>query len=322
MLAIVGDRRTESRRRSSVDWDTKASVRTTPRRMLPPDWLQRFRPFPADLVPIATHPLILAKGLDSEVLIQHLYRYLTFTVRLEQDAVNPVLRSIGSDSMFGFVDDGAKLDALRFYVDEAYHALFSQDAARQLIPYMGLNPTSYLASSPPCFSALEAKLRAAPEEDRPILSFLFATVSETLITGTLVEAPKSPEVEPAIRELLMDHARDEATHHAYFSRLFDQFWPRLSGSDRSRFSDVFGEFIGSFLDPDFRTLDRMLRALGLSGDEASRVLGDSYPSGRARGIVEAYSAATRALLHRNGVRCKPQVTTFDTTTPVIEEERL
>jgi hypothetical protein len=290
--------------------------------MLPPDGLQKFRPFPAALVPIATHPLILAKGLDSEVLIQHLYRYLTFTVRLEQDAVNPVLRSIGSDPMFGFVDDGAKLDAFRFYVDEAYHALFSQDAAQQLIPYMGLNPASYLANLPPCFSTLEAKLRAASEEDRPILSFLFATVSETLITGTLVEAPKSSEVEPAIRELLMDHARDEAMHHAYFSRLFDQFWPRLSGSDRSRFSDVFGEFIGSFLDPDFRTLDRMLRALGLSGDEASRVLGDSYPSGRARGVVEAYSAATRALLHRNGVRCKPQVTTFDTITPVIEEERV
>jgi hypothetical protein len=317
--ATYGEKIATSKRRPSGDWDTKASVRAMPRRLLPPDGLQRFRPFPTALVPIATHPLIQAKGLDREVLTQHLYRYLMFTVRLEQDAINPVLRSIGSDPLFGFVDDGAKLDAFRFYVDEAYHALFSQDAARQLIPYMRLDPAAYLIDPPPCLSALEAKLRVAPADDRSILSFLFATVSETLITGTLVEAPKSPEVEPAIRELLMDHARDEATHQAYFSSVFNQFWPRLSGADRSRFSGVFGEFIGSFLDPDFRTLSRMLWSLGLSSDETARVLGDSYPSGRARGIVEAYSAATRALLHRNAVDCEPRVTTFDATTLIIEE---
>jgi hypothetical protein len=270
-------------------------------------------------VPIAAHPLIQAKGLVGEVLTQHLYRYLTFTVRLEQDAVNPVLRSVGSDPMFKFIDEIAKLEAFQFYVDEAYHAYFSQDAARQLIPHMSLDPATYLVDPHPCFSTLEAKLQTASVEDRTTISFMFATVSETLITGTLVEAPKSPEVEPAIRELLMDHARDEALHHAYFSRVFDQLWPRLSESDRSRLSGVFGEFIGSFLDPDFRTLDRMLRLLGLSGDESARVLGDSYPAGQARGVVEAYSAATRALLHRNGVRCEPRVATFEGTTPIIGE---
>jgi len=104
-------------------WFERSAVRRMPRRTLAevtPDEL-----FPPELVPIAGHPLTrgLPPHLFDEVLVQHTYRCLDFTAKLEHLVVNGAVLGIAHDTLGVRVHEDMRFDAYKIYCDEAYHAL-------------------------------------------------------------------------------------------------------------------------------------------------------------------------------------------------------
>jgi hypothetical protein len=115
------------------NWFDRATVRKAPRRLLEPEDAGRY-PFSPDLVPLAAHPLVraLPPRAFERVLIQHLYRYLDFTAKLEHLVVNRTVLGIAHDTIGVELPEAMRFDAYKIYCDEAFHALFSADLARQV----------------------------------------------------------------------------------------------------------------------------------------------------------------------------------------------
>lgn len=260
-------------RTAFANWDRRASVRSSPRRILPEDIGD---PFPVDLVPVAKHELV--KGLRPEffrrLITQQLYRYLHFTAKLEFMVVNYVVLGISQGSIHVPIPDQMRFDALKIYCDEAYHGYFSVDLMRQVQERTGIVPA---VPDEPYFLRRLSALKARHKPDQAgFIDLLFTIVSETLITASLTEISKSRDVTEAVVEVLNDHALDEGRHHAYFASYLTYLWASLDRAERTFAGRLFPELIDIFLNPDLPSIGSELRGYGLGADEVARVLAEVF----------------------------------------------
>lgn len=253
-------------------WFERAAVRTAPRRELDDSPLL----FPPELVPIARHPLVVALGADvrDQVLAQHLYRYLDFTAKLEHLVVNRTALAIAHGTVGVELPEEMRFDAYKIYCDEAYHALFSYDLARQARARSGIEPR--LPAQPWFLRRLAEIQQTAPAELRPLVELLFVIVSETLISATLADVPADPDVAPAVRDAIRDHAIDEGRHHAYFAAFLRRLWGSLDRPTRRAAAVLVPRLVDAFLRPDVDAARAELLGYGMARDDVEHVLADVY----------------------------------------------
>lgn len=275
-------------------WESRASVRNAPRRVLEEDARSGKLFFPPELVPVLDHPLVKARGdaAARELLLQRLNVYLDFTADLEQSAVNPVAQLI-SRRRIGFpLPERMIEDAYKICADESWHALFSDDLQRQLAAVTGTRPV--LPVEPQFLARLRAIEAEAPREIAGLPKLFFTIVSETLISSILSGIPSDRRVVGAVRELVADHAQDEGRHHAFFSDVFRRVWPELSPREKRLVGPLLAEFVFAFLEPDYPALLRMVESVGLTEAEAREAVGETHPPAVvAAGIREATSSTLR-----------------------------
>ncbi|MEU7058739.1 diiron oxygenase [Streptomyces sp. NPDC046197] len=272
-------------------WYERAGVRQAPRRRLENDEQGRHY-FSPDLVPIARHPLVknLPAGRFEEVLVQHLYRYLDFTARLEYVVVNRTVLGIAQGSIGVQLPEEMRFDAYKIYCDEAYHTLFSVDLSRQVQQRTGIAPR--LPAEPYFLLRLREILEELPSEHRALAEMLFVIVSETLISATLAEVPERPDVVAAVRGTIRDHALDEGRHHAYFAVFLRYLWGQLSPAERRWSARLIPQLIEAFLRPDLPAVRQELAGYGLTADDAERVLAETYTPEAVRSHLAATSRQT------------------------------
>lgn len=255
-----------------------------------------FRP---DLVPATAHPIIERRDPEvmNELLVRHLYTYLDFTEHLEHSVVNQVAFSLGRSKYGLKIPRNMELDAYKLYVDEAYHAMFSADLAAQVEEATGIRNT-YTDS--PAFLDKLGRIRDSVSPDlRWLVDVLFTVVSETLISGTLTRIPSDKRVVQGVREVIKDHADDEAIHHAYFAQLLNFVWPSLSDKEIREVGKFVPDFILGFLEPDYASLRHNLREVGLNAAEVEDVVKDSYPKELV--VASAADVAKVTLRHFRNV---------------------
>lgn len=284
------------------NWYAQASVRVKPRRRLEEEEEMGKTFFPADLVVIAQHPLVCERGpaVQRELMIRHLYRYLDFTTSLEHELVNSAVRRIVTKGTDFNLPDAMLFDAYKLYCDEAYHALFSEDLKRQICERTRILPAQ---RGEPSFLQWFRKLQADHSPDLSgLLEIFFAVVSETLITATLVQVPRDRRVVTAVRELIADHALDEAIHHKYFSHLFRTVWPQLGTSQKRILGPLLPEFTLQFLQPDLEGAVQNLLSVGMDRETAEQVVSESYPRERVQAGIRSMARATLRLFDEQEVR--------------------
>lgn len=273
------------------NWDERAAVRIAPRRRLTEEEGQTSY-FSAELVPIARHSLITAlpSATFQEILIQHLYRYLDFTAKLEYLVVNRTVLGIALGSVGVDMPEEMRFDAYRIYCDEAYHGLFSIDLARQVAERTQVVPR--LPSEPFFLIRLRHILSNLPPEDRGLAELLFVIISETLISGILADIPSASQVAAAVRDAIRDHAMDEGRHHSYFAQFLGFLWHQLSPVQRCRAGALVPQLIDAFLRPDLNAIRQELRAYGVDPDDIENVIHDVYRPEvvRAHRIACSYQA--------------------------------
>lgn len=283
-------------------WYTHAAVRTKPRRMLFEEEEKEGKTyFPIDLVPIAQHPKVIALGpsVIRSVIIQHLYTYLTFTEKLEHEVVNSVARQLAQGEIGIDIPEEMRFDAFKIYCDEAYHALFSADLKRQIAVTTGDNPN--FEDKPIFLMKLRDIQKSLPEEMRQIAEVFFVIVSETLISKTLIKIPKDEQVISVVREVIQDHAEDEALHHTFFAFLLEILWPQLSQSQREVIGPLLPQFILNFMMPNFASMEQELRKWKLRPNEIKRVLNESYPPELMISISRETAKGILYYFKRNGI---------------------
>ncbi|HET6356855.1 diiron oxygenase [Streptomyces sp.] len=274
-------------------WYDRASVRQAPRRTILEDdtALQFFSP---DLVPVAQHPLV--KGLPERVfnaiLVQHLYRYLDFTAKLEYLVVNRTLVGIAHGSTGVRVPEEMRFDALKMYCDEAYHALSAVDLRRQVEHHSGVR--AQLPDEPFFLRRLQQILAELPAEERALAELLFVVISETLISASLAEIPDSDDLVPAVRNSIRDHALDEGRHHAYFAVFLRHLWAQLLPRERQFAGRLVPKLMDAFLLPDLESLRTELTGYGLSADQVEQIIAEVYTPE----VLSRHSRATSRMTRR------------------------
>jgi hypothetical protein len=257
-------------------WYERAGVRQAERRVLSEGAGDVNAFFSPDLVPLARHPLVraLPDQVFDELLIQHLYRYLDFTAKLETLVVNRTILGIAHGTVGVELPEEMRFDAFKMYCDEAYHALFSVDLARQVTARTGVRPR--LPAEPFFLRRLRQIQEELPPADRPLAELLFVVVSETLISAYLADVPEAQDVEPAVREMIRDHAIDEGRHHAFFAVFLRFLWARLDPDERRRAAVLAPRLIDAFLRPDLDAIRLELAGYGLSRSAAEQITGEVY----------------------------------------------
>ena len=286
------------------DWDRKASVRTSPPRLLCREETQGKIYFMPEVVPVAQHPALLARDLSDTLLIEHLYTYLNFTTVLEHNVINVVAQQIAQGQVTVDLSPAMRIDAFKVYCDEGYHALFCAHLIQQVESVTGI---PFRPRAIPSFLQRLRGLQASvAQEFSQMAEICFSVVSETLITQTLARTAKDTRVVDAVRHVMADHAQDEARHHAYFADLFEIIWPQLSAREQATVGPLLPQFIMGFLEPDIATLRNLLSFYGLRAGTIQDVLDECYPTVQVLDDARAAAQTTLRLFTRCGVLEEPQ----------------
>ena len=301
MSIIAGNSTRPSYRGSLWNWDERATVRVHPRRVLSAEEADGKLYFAPEMVPATQHPRVaaLGPGVVRRLFINHLYRYLDFTAHLEHDVVNSVASCIALGKTGFDLPPDIMHDAYKLYCDEAYHALFSADLRRQVEAATQI--TAGQPTLPRALRVLHDIEQRSPPELRVVARLFFVIVSETLISSTLVQIPRDDRIITAVRNMIADHAEDEARHHAYFAALLDVLWPRMTTKQRAFVGPLLPRFILAFLEPDFASIKDGLVSCGLGQEEAAQVVEESYPRQQLIAGVRSMAKATIRLCERNGI---------------------
>jgi hypothetical protein len=279
----------------STEWNEKASLR----------WLNLCGPesvaqhgernfFSPQLVRVNAHPLVQRRGHDTHKRLQrrHLYRYLAATEAIEIEMVNPALRFV----MASPIAPDFALDAYKVYTDEGFHALMCTDLRRNLaqgdMPYL----LRYRSS------ALEQTLaltQVASREDAELILLVIACVNETMIAASLSQATDA-SVYPALRELVMAHARDEASHNVYFSGLLTDVFPRLSRREQSLLRELMPDIFQRLHLSDLDGVRADLAMEGFDADERDLIVHETFEGPVDHAGMRRVCASSLHMLRRCG----------------------
>jgi hypothetical protein len=279
-------------------WDERAGVRVGPRRVLTGDAARADReagltPFPVRLIPYYHHEGLAGLSPEDRTALaaRHLYDYLNYTVHLETSVVNRGVVVIAHGDVGLPLTTRTRLDALRIYCDEGYHALTTLDAIDQMEQATGVPALPY-DFAPRLRRLARSSERFLP--DQPDLARLLqVVVFETVVTSILSEVPRDGTVYRLVREVVGDHARDEAMHYAFFLRFFTELWGALPAATRTAVGRAIPRFVDDCLRPDLAGARASLVATGLDGALADAVLDDCYDEASVRSTMRT---AARHLL--------------------------
>ncbi|MEO1429198.1 MAG: diiron oxygenase [Cyanobacteria bacterium J06633_8] len=278
-------------------WNERSWIRSKPMRQ---DSIVGL-PFSPDLVPLASHFAITQDhNLWMTVLAYRLLAHLQFTTLLELNHVNPVCSALSLGSAPIDLNIQQRNDALKIYCDEGGHALFVELFSNQVKETFSLGDS--VLGRPIFEKVIENIIAENQTELSPdLIKLFFVTISETLVTKILKQVPSDPKVANVVRNVIGDHAADEALHGAYFQALFPLLWQNLSSLEKLEMVKILPRLVWAFLGPDYDVEYNVLRALDFSDVDAKGILQEVFvPSEVAAGVKQAASPTLR-MFEKAGV---------------------
>ena len=171
--------------------------------------------------PILNHEKL--KFLDNSqrryVTALQLLEFLIKTTKFEVDYVNRVANSLALGKYKFDIPKILKLDALKIYTDEGYHAYFSQKISDQIMDY--LNVKDDLMPYVVKFFDKVDNIKSKFDKKYDYLSDLSTVIiAESMICQDISEEMKGIVYEP-IRISFREHLHDEYFHSNFFKTIFN-----------------------------------------------------------------------------------------------------
>jgi hypothetical protein len=264
-------------------------------------------PFSPDLVPLAAHHTIYEdSNCWMTVLAYRLLAHLQFTTLLELNHVNPICSSLAQGQAPTSLTTQQRNDALRIYCDESGHALFVELFSTQVEETFRLNRSAI--GRPQFDLTLEQIIASHQTRLNPnLIKLFFVTISETLVTKVLNNVPHDPQVASVVRDVIGDHAADEALHSVYFRNLFPVLWNILSPYDKEEVGQILPQLVWAFLGPDRQVDYNILRQLGFNVNDAQGILEQVYVQRQVAQVVRQAARPTLKMFDSAGIFTIPAV---------------
>ncbi|MCX2543272.1 diiron oxygenase [Pseudomonas sp. COW5] len=270
-------------------WESRATIRTRPRRILEDD---------ARLIyPLSRQPLVLSETFLREcpdqrdfALVQTLYKFINDVVIFETEIVDKTARSIAKNRFAVAFPFACRYDAMTVVVDEDYHALVAMDFMQQTVAMTGIEPIE-LPNEIELSRAIPAAVELAPEHLRSAVELICVAIAENTVTGDVAAFARDDTVKPSIKGLMADHLLDEGRHSSFWARMVRIYWHTASDADRECIAQILPVFIGHYLTNDIqKAFDlRLIDALPVN-DATRRALKDemaglAFPINRHHPLV-------------------------------------
>lgn len=242
-------------------WESRATIRTRPRRLLENDNKL--------IYPLSRQPLVLSETFLREcpqlrdfALVQTLYKFINDVVIFETEIVDKTARSIAKNRFAVEFPFACRYDAMTVVVDEDYHALVAMDFMQQTIALTGITPIE-LPDEIELSRAIPVAVALAPEHLRSAVELICVAIAENTVTGDVAAFAKDDTVKQSIKGLMADHLLDEGRHSGFWARLVRIYWHTASADDRHCIAQILPVFIGHYLTNDiqksfdFRLIDAL-----------------------------------------------------------------
>jgi len=270
-------------------WETRATIRTRPRRVLEDD--ERL------IYPLSRQPLVLSETFLREcpqqrdfALVQTLYKFINDVVIFETEIVDQTARAIAKNRFAVPFPFACRYDAMTVVVDEDYHALVAMDFMQQTVAMTGIEPIE-LPAEIELSRAIPAAVALAPEHLRSAVELICVAIAENTVTGDVAAFARDDTVKPSIKGLMADHLLDEGRHSSFWARMVRIYWHTANDADRETIAQILPVFIGHYLTNDIqKSFDlRLIDALPVS-DAIRRSLKDemaglAFPINRHHPLV-------------------------------------
>ncbi|MGB8920642.1 MAG: diiron oxygenase [Pseudomonas sp.] len=270
-------------------WESRATIRTRPRRVLEDD--ERL------IYPLSRQPLVLSETFLREcpqqrdfALVQTLYKFINDVVIFETEIVDQTARAIAKNRFAVPFPFACRYDAMTVVVDEDYHALVAMDFMQQTVTMSGIEPIE-LPAEIELSRAIPAAVALAPEHLRSAVELICVAIAENTVTGDVAAFARDDTVKPSIKGLMADHLLDEGRHSSFWARMVRIYWHTASDADRETIAQILPVFIGHYLTNDIqKSFDlRLIDALPVS-DAIRRSLKDemaglAFPINRHHPLV-------------------------------------
>ena len=270
-------------------WESRATIRTRPRRVLEND--ERL------IYPLSRQPLVLSETFLREcpqqrdfALVQTLYKFINDVVIFETEIVDKTARSIAKNRFAVAVPFACRYDAMTVVVDEDYHALVAMDFMQQTVAMTGIEPIR-LPDQIELSRAIPAAVALAPEHLRSAVELICVAIAENTVTGDVAAFARDDTVKPSIKGLMADHLLDEGRHSSFWARMVRIYWHTASEADREAIANILPVFIGHYLTNDIqKSFDlRLIDALQVSEETRlslkEEMTGLAFPINRHHPLV-------------------------------------
>ncbi|RRW59601.1 aminobenzoate oxygenase [Pseudomonas fluorescens] len=231
-------------------WESRATIRTRPRRLLEDD--QRL------IYPLSRQPLVLSETFLREcpqqrdfALVQTLYKFINDVVIFETEIVDKTARSIAKNRFAVAFPFACRYDAMTVVVDEDYHALVAMDFMQQTVALTGIEPIP-LPDEIELSRAIPAAVALAPDHLRSAVELICVAIAENTVTGDVAAFARDDSVKPSIKGLMADHLLDEGRHSSFWARMVRIYWHTASDADRATIAQILPVFIGHYLTNDIQ----------------------------------------------------------------------
>lgn len=270
-------------------WESRATIRTRPRRVLEND--ERL------IYPLSRQPLVLSETFLREcpqqrdfALVQTLYKFINDVVIFETEIVDKTARSIAKNRFAVAFPFACRYDAMTVVVDEDYHALVAMDFMQQTVAMTGIEPIR-LPEQIELSRAIPAAVALAPEHLRSAVELICVAIAENTVTGDVAAFARDDTVKPSIKGLMADHLLDEGRHSSFWARMVRIYWHTASEADREAIAKILPVFIGHYLTNDIqKSFDlRLIDALQVSEETRlslkEEMTGLAFPINRHHPLV-------------------------------------
>ena len=270
-------------------WESRATIRTRPRRVLEND--ERL------IYPLSRQPLVLSETFLREcpqqrdfALVQTLYKFINDVVIFETEIVDKTARSIAKNRFAVAFPFACRYDAMTVVVDEDYHALVAMDFMQQTVAMTGIEPIR-LPDQIELSRAIPAAVALAPEHLRSAVELICVAIAENTVTGDVAAFARDDTVKPSIKGLMADHLLDEGRHSSFWARMVRIYWHTASVADRETIAQILPVFIGHYLTNDIqKSFDlRLIDALQVSEETRlslkEEMTGLAFPINRHHPLV-------------------------------------
>ncbi|PSS45555.1 diiron oxygenase [Pseudomonas sp. BBP2017] len=262
-------------------WESRATIRTRPRRMVEDD--QRL------IYPLSRQPLVLTASFLREcpqlrdlALVQSLYKFINDVVIFETEIVDRTARRIAKDRFAIRFPFACRYDAMSVVVDEDYHALVAMDFMQQTIALTAIEPIS-LPTEIELSRAIPAALALAPAHLRDALELICVGIAENTLTDDVAAFARDDTVKPSVKGLMADHLLDEGRHSMFWARLTRIYWQSATQTDRQCIAEILPVFLEQYLTNeiqktfDFTLIDHLAVAPSVRQALREEVLAIAYP---------------------------------------------